>query len=113
MKLFRWEEGRQRSGYFKMLLAQSKRFKFDCYLLKYVKGSIISLHNDPVDEGEHHRINIIVKKPKRGGHFWCEEGGNNDSRFIYFRPDIHDHCVSEITEGSRYVLSIGWIKNVV
>jgi len=113
MKLFRWEEGRQQSGYFKMLLAQSKRFKFDCYLLKYTTGSAIKMHTDPVEKGEHHRINIIVKKSKGGGDFWRKWGKNDGSRFVYFRPDIQEHCVSEITEGSRYVLSIGWIKNVV
>ncbi|MCF6436249.1 2OG-Fe(II) oxygenase, partial [Pseudoalteromonas sp. MMG021] len=41
-KLFRWERGRQNTGYDKMLLCgASWPIKFDTYLLKFPEGSEI------------------------------------------------------------------------
>lgn len=59
---FRWREGRQRSGYEKMLLlANPILLPFDCYLLR-------------------------------------------------FRPDRSPHSVTRVIEGTRYVLSVGWVR---
>ncbi len=41
MKLFKWDKGRQNSGYWKMPLAYSKWLKFDFYLIKFPEGSEI------------------------------------------------------------------------
>lgn len=109
--MFKWEAGRQQSGYDKMLLAQNPYLiPFDCYILRFKEGAEIAPHTDPVDDKAHHRVNIVIKKAKGGGDFWCEEYTNIFNRIFYFRPDKFKHSVSKITTGTRYVLSIGWIK---
>ncbi len=108
--IFTWQKGRQESGYEKMTLLRSKLFKFDVYILKYPVNSTIKAHTDPVDEiYEHHRLNIVLKKAKIGGVFSCNDIAKT-GRIHYFRPDIMKHEVSKIQLGTRYVLSIGWLK---
>lgn len=115
-----WESGRQGSGYFKLKLFESWRLKCDCWLLKYPKGSYINWHQDPTPvKWEHHRLNIVLKRTS-GGHF--QTAANSISgigdhypttsygRIVYFRPDITRHRVTEVLEGTRYVLSIGWLR---
>ena len=105
----KWKEGRQGSRYFNKLLAQGKTW--DCYLLKYPTGSYISLHKDFVDKGlEHHRINFTFWRAKEGGIFF-KDTKHSTKRYQYFRPDKVLHGVSKVEEGTRYVLSIGWVKN--
>jgi len=112
-----WVEGRQKTGYYKMKLLESKWLKFDVYLLKYPTGSSVPLHTDPVKGYEHHRINI-VKHAKTGGHFALQEDYSETygpmmtltkKRFYKFRPDTQQHGVLRVF-GTRYVLSIGWLK---
>ena len=113
MKLLRWQKGRQETGYDKMLLATAKRIPlpFDLYLLKFGVGSEIPPHKDPVEVGEHYRLNIVLKKAKEGGDFICSETLWQTSRIKYFRSDISEHAVSKVTVGTRYVLSLGWLRN--
>jgi len=107
----RWQEGRQNSGYLKMLLFTLPwPIKFDLYLLKFPEGSKILSHRDEVGEGKHYRINLVLKKAKQGGKFKCESSIYESSRIKFFRPDISIHEVSEVCKGSRYLLSIGWIR---
>lgn len=47
MRWFKWQLGRQNSGYRKMLLAESKRFMFDCWLIDIQTGVEIREHTDP------------------------------------------------------------------
>ena len=112
MKLFRWQKGRQKTGYDKMLLATAKRFPlpFDLYLLRFNEGSEVPSHKDLVQKGEHYRLNIILKKAKSGGDFLCSEALWQTSRIKYFRSDISEHAVTKVTKGTRYVLSLGWLK---
>ena len=112
MRIFRWQKGRQKSGYDKMLLATAKRFPlpFDLYLLRFNEGSEVPLHKDPVRLGEHYRLNIVLKKAKRGGEFICQEMLWQTSRIKYFRSDISEHAVTKVSQGTRYVLSLGWLK---
>lgn len=106
-----WDHGRQMTGYDKMLLAKMDwPVSFDLYVLKYPKGSSINRHTDRVWFGNHHRINVVLKNAIEGGEFVCEKAIINKPRIKYFRPDIHSHLVTEVKEGSRYVLSLGWIR---
>lgn len=106
----RWVEGRQGSGYFKLKILESKLFKFDIYLLKFPVDSYINLHTDPALPGyKHHRLNIVLKAPKKGGTFVLD-GLEQKGRIHKFRPDIQMHNLNRIEEGIRYVLSIGWLK---
>lgn len=113
MKNFKWENGRQDSGYSKMLIATSKfPIPWDFYILKYPVGSEIREHVDPVTDSKHYRLNIIVKKAKKGGDFFTEKSIINLPRIKFFRPDLSKHSLTKIEKGSRYVVSIGWaVKN--
>lgn len=103
-----WEKGRQGTGYFKKQIFKFgfKLFGMDCYLLKFPEKSYVPPHTDPIKGYKHFRLNIVLKKADVGGnlHFYKTRCY---SRFILFRPDAVEHSVSEITRGTRYVLSIG------
>lgn len=107
---FRWQSGRQGSGYDKMLLLTAPwPVPFDSYLIRYPEGSSIPPHRDPVQTGRHYRLNIVLKAPKSGGEFLCENPIYQSRRIKLFRPDICEHSVSKVQGGSRYILSIGWV----
>ena len=108
---FRWQRGRQQSGYDKMLLLQSLwPLPFDVYILRFPLGSEIAPHTDPVSTGQHYRLNIVLKRAKAGGEFICATPIYASPRIKLFRPDACEHSVTRVTEGSRYVLSIGWVR---
>lgn len=108
----RWRNGRQHTGYEKMLLlANPFNLPFDCYLLRYRSGAEIPDHTDPVDDKKHFRLNLVLRKAKAGGEFLCSEPIYESERIKYFRPDLARHSVSLVEEGTRYVLSIGWVRN--
>ena len=110
-KLFRWECGRQKTGYSKMLLCGVYwPIKFDIYLLKFPEGSEIPIHRDRIDAGRHFRLNIVLKNAQQGGEFVCSDSLFETERIKLFRPDISEHKVSKIIKGNRYLLSIGWVN---
>tara|TARA_Y100000310_G_scaffold254637_2_gene261758 strand:+ start:3715 stop:4056 length:342 start_codon:yes stop_codon:yes gene_type:complete len=106
----RWQPGRQGGGYRKLLLAQLPWA--DLYLLHMPEGSEIEPHTDPVDGKEHHRINLIIKAPRIGGWFFARGPHQTwlKGRVIRFRPDLVRHEVIRVDQGSRWVLSLGWVK---
>ncbi len=115
--ILNWKKGRQNSGYYKLSLIESNLFKFDMHVLKMPTGSFINLHQDPITPehkalgyNEHHRLNIVIKRAF-GGIFWSKSLGRVYDRIIRFRPDIDQHSVKKVEHGTRYVLSIGWLKN--
>jgi hypothetical protein len=117
LNYFKWEAGRQGSGYDKMLLAAYFKpfvLQFDCYLLRFPLGSSINWHIDPVTPPlRYYRLNIFLKQPKKGGVFKLarQQKPIYGNRFLQlFRPDIQPHKVTTIEEGTRYVLSIGWVR---
>jgi hypothetical protein len=51
---FRWQRGRQQSGYDKMLLLWGKwPLPFDVYVLRFTQGAAIAPHVDAVSNGAH------------------------------------------------------------
>jgi len=107
---FRWQRGRQGSGYDKMLLLTARwPLPFDSYLIRYPEGSAIPPHTDPVLTGRHYRLNIVVKASPRGGEFICATPIWQSRRIKFFRPDACEHSVTRVEGGSRYVLSVGWV----
>jgi len=107
---FRWQRGRQGTGYDKMLLLTAPwPIPFDSYLLRYPDGSEIPPHTDPVDGKRHYRLNIILKSPKSGGEFICSSPIFSTARIKLFRPDACEHSVTRVSGGSRYVFSLGWV----
>jgi len=112
MEWLRWQKGRQESNYEKMLLATAKwPLPFDVYLLRFFTGHEVPLHLDTVKKGEHHRVNIILKNATDGGQFICKDPIFESKYIKYFRPDKSEHQVTKINKGSRYVFSLGWLKN--
>lgn len=106
----RWQKGRQASGYDKLLLARLKwPWAFDCYLLRFPEGSEVPAHKDEVQSGRHFRLNLILKKAAKGGEFLCDNCLIDRPRIKLFRPDLHEHAVSRIELGRRWVLSVGWL----
>lgn len=82
-QLFRWQKGRQQSGYDKKLLAGAYwPLKFDCYLLRFAQDC----------------------------DFICAKPIYQHSRIKFFRPDLCEHAVSKVEQSSRYLLRIGWVK---
>jgi hypothetical protein len=107
---FRWQRGRQGTGYDKMLLLTAPwPVPFDSYLIRYPEGSEIPPHTDPVAAGRHYRLNIILKAPRSGGEFVCATPLYESRRIKLFRPDACAHSVTRVVGGSRYVLSVGWV----
>lgn len=105
MEWMHWRQGRQGTGYWKLLIF--RLFRIDCYLLQYPTDTEIPEHRDPVEKGRHFRLNIALKQPRKGGIFWCEKCIFHSSRVNLFRSDLYIHKVSRIEEGERWVLSIG------
>ena len=106
-----WIEGRQGGGYHKLKLLESKRFKFDVYLLKFDPLSDIHAHKDECPDGySHHRLNVVLKKAS--GKFWTED------KECYWTNRIHKFMPSEVVHGmdrgtrsiTGYWLSIGWLR---
>ncbi len=122
-----FKPGRQGTGYEVMTLI-SRKLPFrrlsgvDLHILRYPPSSSVPTHVDKVASGNHHRINVILVKPKSGGEFICARatrllGGTlgallpfGQGRVFYFRPDIMEHAVTECPS-KRVVLSIGWVTN--
>ncbi|MDG2539361.1 hypothetical protein P5Y53_16915 [Dyella jiangningensis] len=109
--LWRWQRGRQGSGYDKLLLAGTLwPLPCDCYLLRFPTGASVPPHTDRVSLGRHYRLNIILRAPRRGGEFVCARPIHASRRIKLFRPDEEEHSVTMIEEGTRWVLSIGWVR---
>jgi hypothetical protein len=107
---FRWQRGRQGTGYDKMLLLTAPwPIPFDSYLLRYPDGCEVPPHTDGVKTGRHYRLNFILKSPRSGGEFICSAPLFSTRRIKFFRPDACEHSVSRVVGGSRYVLSLGWV----
>jgi hypothetical protein len=69
---------------------------------------MIPPHTDPVCGRHHYRLNIIIWNAASGGKFHCSNMIFGTKRIKFFRPDINEHSVDRINNGTRYVLSIGW-----
>lgn len=114
----RWKQGRQPNcSYDVCKLYENKRFCFDIHLIRMRKGDEIPVHLDvsPVKGKTHMRCNIILKKAKVGGYFFTQRTAASkklisNKRINVFASSELWHGVVEIIRGTRYVLSIGWLK---
>ena len=88
------------------ILFRSRRL--NVYLVRYSAGHRIVPHVDMVAEGEGrlYKLNVVLVRPKAGGEFHCERTlFNLFGRLILFRPDLHEHRVTRIERGQRWLLS--------
>jgi hypothetical protein len=84
---FRWEAGRQGTGYRKLRLGQGPRW--DLYVLDYPAGTSIPTHVDPVPGRQHWRANLRL---------WGEDAFAGEAvlrigPLVVFRPDVMPHAV--------------------
>lgn len=100
-----WRPGRQGTGYDKLLLVEGRRF--DLYLLRFPTGAHLPPHRDELDDAGHLRLNLVLIPARRGGHFECPAAYVDRPRLKLFRSDLHEHAVSTIEAGTRWVLSLG------
>lgn len=113
MKLFRWDTGRQGTGYEKLLLATAPwPLAFDLYLLRFGVGVEVPWHKDPVKPGmRHYRLNVTLVPARSGGRFETRGGRaiGTFGPFALFRPDAVEHAQTRIDDGTQYLLSLGWL----
>jgi len=77
------------------------------YSVRYPEGHRVIPHVDMIAEGRLYKLNYVLAKPKRGGVFICDKNiFNLFGRVYLFRPDLHQHQVSRIEKGRRWLLSI-------
>lgn len=105
--MFKWIQGRQNTGYYKMPIWVSKYFKFDVYLLKFEEGVAVPWHKDPVALGRHFRLNVYLNKIEGGKLLLRGPSILNNRLFHLFRPDIVEHAMTKIESGTLYMLSVG------
>lgn len=113
--MFKWIEGRQRTGYERSkVFAWTWPLHMDCYILRIKPGGHIKSHVDPMRGKwrgkKHYRLNIILQHPEGGGTFMVHgKSIINTNRIKFFRPDLYKHFVTEVRgERARYVLSFGF-----
>lgn len=84
---------------------------YDCYLLRYPTGSCIPSHLDDAPFArEHHRINCIVQPSLSGGALIVNTKLYHPLHVgdaYVFRPDLELHEVTTVTEGERYIFTVG------
>ena len=108
---FTWEAGRNKTGYLKMLVIETKAPGFDCYLIRYPEGSANPPHKDRLGQARHYRLNIVLWNCSEGGAFQCPVYKSwLFGRIIFFCPSEQLHSVTPITKGTRLVLSFGWLR---
>lgn len=107
----RWQPGRRGGGYEKLTLFAGRPWlPVDMHLIRYRVGDFVGAHHDPVDGRRHYRINVELRRARRGGLFYAYPLAQVlfFGRVILFRPDLATHGVTEVREGRRLVLSVGW-----
>jgi hypothetical protein len=97
---FRWQPGRQGTGYRKLLVAQGRRW--DLYVLDYPPGTSVPTHTDPVTGRNHWRANLVL----RGEDAFDGEALLRLGPLVVFRPDVTPHGVKRVGR-RRLVLSFG------
>lgn len=106
--MFKWQNGRQKSGYDKLPIISASWLNFDLWLLRFKPGAYIAPHVDTVTDRRHYRLNIFIKPAKVGGVFRAGTVIYQNKFLAFFRPDISTHSVSKVESGTRYVLSLGF-----
>lgn len=109
MKLFKWIKGRQDSTQYKKLCFLCFKFLwwgFDGYLLKYEPNQQLAIHKDPVDGGNHYRLNIKLSGKCK---FWSTSTiWQWGDKIIFFRPDLFFHNL--VTQSKVLKISLGYVK---
>lgn len=132
-----FEPGRQGTGYEKLPLTENmftswnvhifrslcmnalahldlpKDAAHDAYMLRYRPGAFIPPHKDDAPLAhEHRRMNFIVQSAEKGGRLIVDNQPYLLScRDAYiFRPDLEEHEVTKVEEGTRLVFTVGALR---
>ena len=112
-RLFKWVDGRlsDKNNVYKVFhLIISRRIGLDMNIIKLEIGNHIKEHTDIVADKEHYRLLFILKRPKRGGVITIDNPIIKwFNRIVLFRPDTSKHSVSEVEEGTLWLLTVGKI----
>lgn len=82
------------------------------YLVRYPAGHSVFPHVDMVSGGRLYKLNVVLVKPEAGGEFVCERTiFDLMGRFVLFRPDLHEHRVTRIERGRRWLLSFAVMRS--
>ncbi len=100
--MWRWEQGRQGTGYRKLRLARGGCW--DLYIIDYPVGTSIPKHTDPVPGRRHWRANLRLL----GEDTFQGESCFRFGPLIIFRPDIMPHAV-EAVHRRRILVSFGLV----
>jgi hypothetical protein len=103
---WKWESGRQGTGYRKLLLLGGHRW--DLWLLDYPAGSHVPDHVDEVEDLSHYRMNVRLfgQDSFEADDRWVLRAG----RLVFFRPDVARHSVRKV-DRRRMVLSLGFTRS--
>lgn len=86
--------------------------RLSIYLVRYPEGHKVVPHVDMISGGQLYKLNCVLRKPKAGGEFICEKNiFDLFGRLVLFRPDLHQHQVSKIERGSRWLLSFALTRS--
>lgn len=114
MKLWKWQDGRQKGcEYKKFTLWYFKvaNFGFDCYILKYNSNQVLPSHKDIIEDGQHWRFNVGWGKSK----FICEKiifGKRFGKLSLYlFRPDLYEHSLHIFQRTTKISFGFARFKN--
>ncbi len=102
---WRWQAGRQGTGYEKLQLFHGR--SSDAYLLRFPEGCRVPPHVDPVPGKRHYRLNVTLVRPEGGGQFMGGDPIFSFGCLVLFRPDLHEHSMTRIYAGHCIMLSIG------
>ena len=111
---FVFRSGYRGTGYMKMRLCSATwPVPWDAIVLKMPEGVELEAHRDQARgkfaTKQGWRINILLKKAKKGGEFFCEQPcWSFLQRIFVFRADTTTHGVTKVEDGCRYLISIGF-----
>lgn len=111
MKLWQWQQGRQKeTNYMKFPLWSFRIWKlgFDGYILKYPEPTVLSWHKDPVKGGKHWRMNMTLKGRSSFGQIINTRPVQSSKVINLFRADKIFHSL--IVHTPTIKLSLGFVK---
>lgn len=94
----------------------AEQLHWDAWVLRYKEGASIPPHTDEagVFGMRHHRLNAMVQAADLGGKLFMEKQGVAfpDGWALVFVPDVIEHAVTEVAEGTRLIWSVGCWKSM-
>jgi hypothetical protein len=79
-------------------------------------GAYINFHTDKLPIGEHHRFNVLIQLPHKGGIniYNGEELAVKERMLINYRPDLYEHGTTKVVgDRPRINLSFGFASDVL